>query len=467
MFDPPIVLVVDDEPDMRWVLAGLFRDHGYQVLEAEDGERAFAVAVEQEPQLVVSDVRMPKTDGVALVRRLRERQPDLPVILLSAVEDLDTAVGAMKQGAFDYMGKPFDADRLLVTAERAVEQTRLRREVVKLRDRLASRTVRFGVSDAAAQIERMIELVAPQATISVLISGESGTGKEVVAREIHRRSPVRDGPFVAVDCGALPEPLMESQLFGHRKGAFTGADRDRQGLFRRAHGGTLFLDELGNLPLSLQAKLLRALQERAVVPVGGGEPEPFEARLLCATNARLLEDVRAERFRVDLYHRVAEIAIEIPPLRQRPEDVAHFARLFLAEANAEMGRQIAGLDAAAEAALVGHDWPGNLRELRNAIRRAVVLCHGDMLDANGLGVDAAAATVLSPETPPETRSLTERIRRATEALEARILEETLAACTGNKAAAARALEIDYTTLHRKLKRHGLTEATRTAPSPNP
>ena len=337
------VLIVDDEPDLRWVLAGLFRDAGYDTTEMPDAESALQSAVEAPPDVVVSDVRMPGMDGVELLGKLTERDPDLPVVLLSAIEDLDTAVGAMKLGAYDFVKKPFDRERLLATVDRAAERRHLHRELAELKDRLEERQVNLGVSARAQELDRTLDLVAPQGSLSLLIQGESGTGKEVIAREIHRRSPFADGPFVAVDCGAVPEQLMESQLFGHRKGAFTGAIQDSAGLFRMADGGTLFLDELGNLPLALQAKLLRVLQERVVVPVGGGEPVPFDARLISATNAQLSDDVQAERFRIDLFHRIAEFSLDVPPLRSRPEDVLHFARHFLIEANAEMGRQITGL----------------------------------------------------------------------------------------------------------------------------
>jgi transcriptional regulator with GAF, ATPase, and Fis domain len=316
----------------------------------------------------------------------------------------------------------------------------------------------FGASAAAHELERTIELVAAQPSLSVLLVGESGTGKEVVAREIHRQSQTGQGPFVAIDCGALPEQLMESQLFGHKRGAFTGADRDRPGLFQMAHGGTLFLDELGNLPLPLQAKLLRALQERAVVPVGGSAPVAFQARLLCATNIALDGAVRDGRFRVDLYHRVAEFTLRLPPLRTRPDDVVTFARRFLLEANREMGREIRGMSAAAEQALREQPWPGNLRELRNAIRRAVLLCSDTELDVSDLrsGDDVAPAPVaVTAGTLGDDLPLADRIRHASDVLEAQILRQTLDATGGNKAQAARRLRIDYTTLHRKLKRHGL------------
>ncbi|MCC7063865.1 MAG: sigma-54-dependent Fis family transcriptional regulator [Planctomycetes bacterium] len=449
------LLIVDDEPDMRWVLRGLFEEAGFVVAEAADGDEALRSIAGSIPDVVLSDMRMPRVPGIELLRAIQRQSPDLPVVLLSAVEDLKTAVEAIKEGAFDYQAKPFDPQRLLLTVQRAAEQHALRREVQQLRSSLPTHHLDFGPSPKAQLLRRNIELVAPQTTLAVLLGGESGTGKEVVARAIHALSPLAAGPFVAVDCGALPEPLLESHLFGHQKGAFTGADRARPGLFQMADGGTLFLDELGNLPLALQAKLLRALQERVVIPVGGSEPVPFRARLLCATNADLNGAVRASRFRIDLYHRIAEFVVALPSLRERPEDIVHFARSFLAEANREMGRHVTGCSPDAERWLQKQPWPGNLRELRNVVRRAVLCCSAHELDLCDFEPGSVAQGPVLPAGEDSDRSLAERVREATDALEAQILQQTLAECDGNKAAAARALRIDYTTLHRKLKRHGL------------
>jgi DNA-binding NtrC family response regulator len=453
------LLIVDDEPDLRWVLRGLFTDEGFEVDEAADGQDALLAIGRCEPDVVLSDMRMPRLPGLELLRCVRKQSPDLPVILLSAVEDLATAVEAIKEGAFDYQAKPFDAPRLLLSVRRAAEQHALRREVKALRCAPAGATLDFGPSRRAQELRRHIELVAPQPSVAVLLRGESGTGKEVVARAIHALSPLAGGPFVAVDCGALPETLLESQLFGHEKGAFTGADRARSGLFPMADGGTLFLDEIGNLPLPLQAKLLRALQERVVVPVGGQSPVPFRARLLAATNADLQAEIAAGRFRVDLFHRIAEFHLVLPPLRERRDDVLHFARMFLAEANAELGRSIDGFTAAGEHALQQSAWPGNVRELRNVIRRSVLTCAAKILDSSDLALPDGEPA-LGPQSPVDAFTevalpLAERLRHATDTMEAEILRTTLGACGGNKAAAARALRIDYTTLHRKLKRHGI------------
>ena len=459
------LLIVDDEPDLRWMLRGLFEDEGFEVAEAEHGSAALDLLAQRAdegtlPDVVLSDMRMPEVSGLELLREVRRRFVDLPVVLLSAVEDLATAVDAMKEGAYDYQAKPFDQQRLKYAVSRAAEQHALRREVQRLRDAQADTPLDFGPSRRAQELRRTLELVAQQDTVSVLLTGESGTGKEVAARAVHQLSQRRGGPFVAVDCGALPEQLLESQLFGHEKGAFTGADRARQGLFAMADGGTLFLDELGNLPLSLQAKLLRALQERCVVPVGGTAPVPFRARLLTATNADLQQDIDAGRFRVDLYHRVAEFSVALPSLRERPEDVVHFARAFLAEANVEMGRRVEGFTAAAEETLRQQPWTGNLRELRNAVRRMVLLTTSRELDVDDLQLQPenapAQATAQLEQCADEMLPLARRLQAASDALEADILTRTLAQCQGNKAAAARALQIDYTTLHRKLKRHGIT-----------
>ncbi len=455
----PRILIVDDEPDMRWVMRGVFEDHDFEIVEAGNGREALAALDAAMPDVVLTDITMPEMDGKALLRECLRRDGDLPVILISAMEDIEVVVDSIKDGAFDYMVKPFDRERLLVSTQRAAEQRRLRREVAELKDQLKGHAIDFGPSADAQELSRTLRLVARQGALSICLIGESGTGKEVAAREIHRQSEVQDGPFVAVDCGALPEQLMESQLFGHKKGAFTGADRDRPGLFRMANGGTLFLDELGNLPLTLQAKLLRALQERVVVPVGGGQPEPFEARLISATNADLLGAVERGEFRLDLYHRICEFSVSLPPLRQRPEDIRHFASFFLQEANHDMGRQVEALSEAAAVTLNAHTWPGNLRELRNAIRRAMVVCNGRELEAGDLQLGPKATTASDANTtaPAEDAelSLKQRIRLATDSLEARIIETALAASSGNKAAAARALQIDYTTLHRKLKKYGL------------
>ena len=374
------ILIADDEPDMRWILQELFEDAGFIVDIARDGQEALNRLRDERPDVILTDVRMPNMSGIDLLRESQAIDPDLPVILLSAVEDVATAVDAMRVGAFDYQAKPFDEERLVLSARRAAERRSLVQEVEELRSKLGSTRIRFGTSTLAEALDEMIDLVAPQPSVSVLVQGESGTGKEYVARAIHERSTVADGPFVAVDCGALPETLMESQLFGHKKGAFTGADRDEPGQFRLAHGGTLFLDELGNLPASLQSKLLRAVQERTVVPLGGGEPLPFQGP------PHLRDQRKAGRSRrqrqlpsrsLTTASRSSSSTVE--PLRTRHDDIVHFAERFLAEACTDLGRRVTRISTDALDALRGHAWPGNLRELRNVIRRAVLQCAGSEL----------------------------------------------------------------------------------------
>lgn len=452
------LLLVDDEEDLRWLLAGCLRDRGYDVVEAQDGEHALELSRAQKPDAVVSDVRMPGLSGVELLVQLLEGDPKLPVVLMSALDDVATAVGAMKLGAYDYLAKPFDNEELVRVVERAVEAKSLRSEVLRLRAGLLGSATRFGVSEPAVELERRVRLCASTPQLSVLIEGESGTGKEVIARTLHELSPQSGARFVAVDCGALPEPLLESLLFGHTRGAFTGADRDRRGLFLEANGGTLFLDELANLPLGLQSKLLRCLQEREVRPLGAEQAVPFDVRIVCAANRDLLAETKAGRFRLDLYHRVAEFTLRPPALRERPEDIDFFADLFLERIGEELGRHPPQLSDPARAKLRTASWPGNLRELQNSLRRAAILAPGEAIAAGDIELhgDVTPSTGRGPSFAfVEGEALTKQIQDATMALEREWIEGVLTGAGGNKAEAARRLGIDYTTLHRKLKRHGL------------
>lgn len=451
----PRLLLVDDEPDLRWLLAGCLRDRGYEVVEAESGEEALASIDETRPDAVVSDVRMPGISGVELLVQVLEQDPKLPVVLMSALDDVATAVGAMKLGAYDYLAKPFDNDELLRVVERAVETKSLRNEVLRLRAGLLGSATRFGVSERAQELERRVRLVAETPQLSVLIEGESGTGKEVIARTVHELSTRSAERFVAVDCGALPEPLLESLLFGHRRGAFTGADQDRAGLFLEADGGTLFLDELSNLPVGLQSKLLRCLQERELRPLGGETAVPFDVRLICAANRDLLSETKAGRFRLDLYHRIAEFVLRPPPLRDRAEDIDFFADLFLERIGEELGQNPKSLSRAARARLASAPWPGNLRELQNHLRRAAILSDTPEIDAEDLEIEDQTRPMIAGLEFEDGRPLTEQIQNATRILEKHWIAHVLRESTGNKAEASRRLGIDYTTLHRKLKRHGL------------
>ncbi len=447
------VLLVDDEADLRWLLAGCLTEAGFEVVEAGNAREALERYSEAPAQVVVSDVRMPGESGVTLLQRLHELDARLPVVLISALEDVATAVDAMKLGAYDYLTKPFDNDRLLTVVRRALETQQLKQEVARLRTRLGTTETSFGISVLARELEKQARLVASTPGLSALLQGESGTGKEILARTIHELSPRAERPFVAVDCGALPEPLLESLLFGHERGAFTGADQRKDGLFVEADQGTLFLDELGNLPLGLQAKLLRALQEREVRPLGSDKAVGFDVRLIAAGNTNLLEETQHGRFRLDLYHRVAEFVLHIPPLRERPEDIPHFTDLFLHRIAVELDRPRARLSDDAAARLAGHDWPGNLRELLNVLRRATLLGDGGPIPVEAIAVESRPSPASA-----EFRDgvpLKDQVQSAAAVLERNWIRQALLETGGNKAAAARRLGVDYTTLHRKLKRYGL------------
>ncbi len=446
----PRILVVDDEEDLRWVLKGLFQKEGFEVREAKDGVEGLRVAMDWPPDLVITDLRMPRCGGLEFLERLREKRPALPAVVLTAVDQVETAVTAMKGGASDYVVKPFDNARLISAVRNLLEGREGRAGSLPL---IRGGLPALGISPAAKALAEEAARAAAS-DLPLLLQGESGTGKEFLARAVHALSPRRDGPFTAVDCGALPPSLAESLLFGHRKGAFTGADRDRNGLFLEAHGGTLFLDEIGNLPPEIQAKLLRVLQEKAVTPLGESIPRPFDARILSATNLDLSRAAREGRFRLDLYHRINGFTLRIPPLRERPKDVRWFAGLFLLQEGGGKARWSKG----AMEALLKRPWPGNLRELRNTVARALLLSGGGTIlpqhVREGKELDPRGLPPGGPAFPRDA-SLTDKVREAAERLEREWILQALEQAGGNKAEAARILKVDYTTLHRKLKRLGL------------
>ncbi len=378
------VLVVDDEPSARSGLERLLSAEGYTASSAPDGASALETSLEVPPDVVVTDLRMPGMDGLALLGHLRERDPHLPVIVVTAYGEVASAVAAMRQGATDYLTKPVDVDVLTMALERAMERRSLIVEAENLRRQVRASSGGgledlIGVSPSMQAVYRTVRQVAP-ARATVLITGESGTGKGEVARAIHAASPRASGPFVTVQCTALAETLLESELFGHERGAFTGAERRRQGRFEAASGGTLFLDEGGEIPPATQVKLLRVLQERAFERVGGNEVIKVDVRVLAATNKDLVAEVQAGRFREDLYYRLNVIHLPMPPLRVRGGDVLVLAHHFIRRFAEENRKDVSGLTDAARMLLLGHRWPGNVRELENAIERAVVLCQGGLID---------------------------------------------------------------------------------------
>jgi two-component system nitrogen regulation response regulator GlnG len=453
------MLVVDDDPASCRLVQALFAEEGFEVSAAHDATGGLSRAESGDFEVVILDLHLPDGDGIDVLKRLRARDPDLPVIMLTGHADVKTAVQAIKLGAAHYLTKPMDVEEVVLVVRRALETRALRHEVEDLRrlvDDGAILATQMGPSAEVATVVEQVRIVAATA-FSVLIQGETGTGKELVAQAIHRLSDRRNKLFMAVDCGAIPETLLESELFGHEKGAFTGADRRKEGRFRSAEGGTVFLDEVGNLPLPLQAKLLRVLESRQLQAVGSAKITPMNVRFLAATNDDLQARVTAGKFRTDLYFRLAQYNISLPPLRARPSDIGHLARRFLGEVSVELRRPVHEIAPDALQALEQHSWPGNVRELRNVVRQAVLEARdvalrrahvqkllGARSQPDGAGGGAASGRVLK-----------EVAEGAARAAEQRLIREVLRETRGNKSQAARILCTDYKTLHLKMKALGI------------
>jgi DNA-binding NtrC family response regulator len=443
----PRVLIVDDEARMAEVVSAALRRAGYECLACTSGAAALAALEERGADVVVSDWKMPEMDGVELLRQLHERRPGLPVILLTGYGSVRSAVAAMREGAFHYLTKPFDNDELRALVARALEMRRLERENRWLRQEVTSRyapELVVAESPRSRELLDLVRRVAPSRA-TVLIQGESGTGKELVARLLHYWSDRVGRPFVAVNCKAFAEGVLESELFGHEKGAFTGAVAARPGCFERAAGGTLLLDEIAEVSPDFQAKLLRVLQEGEVLRVGGTQSVRVDVRVVAATNRVLRDEIAHGRFREDLFFRLNVIPLQLAPLRERREDVLPLARHFLARHAAETGRRLE-FTPETEAALVAHAWPGNVRELENVVERAVVLARGERIAPEDLLLEAASGGA-----PAADGSLQEALDRAA----AERIRAALAAAGGQRAEAARALGVDRTTLYRLMKRLGV------------
>jgi DNA-binding NtrC family response regulator len=457
---PERVLVVDDTAANRRLLAATFEAEGFAVSLAADGPAGLAELKANPPSVVLLDLRMPGMTGIETLTAAKQLAPQLPVIVLTSDGDIASAVEATRLGAFDFLTRPINGDKLVLTVRHAIEMCQLSGEVQDLRRQLSSGAGvarLMGASDAIRKVVRQIQQVAVSA-FTVLIQGETGTGKELAARAVHQESARRDKPFIALDCGAIPETLIESELFGYEKGAFTGAMQRRGGHVQRAEGGTLFLDEIGNLSLATQAKLLRVLQERQVQSLGGSRPVPVDVRFIAATNESLLEQVERGRFREDLYFRLAEFTITLPPLRERREDILPIARRFHEETCAELRRSVTAISDEARALLLEHAWPGNVRELRNIMRQAVLQSDGGMLEADQIRpllTKRSAKQVMSASVSVLGRSLKEISNAAVTQAEKQAILEALRSSRGNKSKAARLLKVDFKTLHLKMKRYGL------------
>jgi DNA-binding NtrC family response regulator len=448
---------VDDDPMQGRLITALFRDTpGLDVALVHDGTEALESIVSQPPDIVLLDLGLPGISGLEILQRIKTLYPQLPVVVLTGFSDVRTAVQAIKLGAYQFLTKPVNTDELQVIVQRALEHGDLLEEIESLRRKVGPEGVLgslLGGSVGMQTVVRRIRQVAGS-NFTVLIQGETGVGKELVARALHEESPRHGKPLIPIDCGAIPENLLESELFGHEKGAFSGADRRKEGLFVLADGGTIFLDEIANLPLPIQAKLLRVLQERKVLAVGATVARHLDVRFIAATNTPLETAVKEGRFRQDLFYRLAEFTILVPPLRERGDDVLLLARRFREEASLELRRPVAAISEDACRVLRAHSWAGNVRELRNVIRQAVLVAPDTVIEAPQIQALLSAWDAPLDSTTGD-RSLKEIADAAAADAEKRAIAEVLQKTNGNKSQAARILKVDYKTLHLKVKRYGL------------
>jgi DNA-binding NtrC family response regulator len=462
--DPPILLV-EDKDSLRAMLRLALETQGHQVIEARDQQEAVDALRSGQPGVVLSDLRLAEGDGFGVLRAAKEIDPDLPVIVMTAYGSIQDAVSAMKEGALDFLAKPVDPDHLLLLVERALSQRRLVTENILLKDELAQRR---GAPQIVGEDPRLKQVTialhrAAASDATVLIEGESGTGKELFARAVHALSPRSDGPFVAINCAAIPETLLETELFGHEKGAFTGASQRKPGKFELAHRGTLFLDEIGDLPLTLQAKILRALEEKQFERVGGTSLLHVDVRVVAATNRNLKAAVAARQYREDLYFRLSVFPITIPPLRERPGDIALLARYFVERFCREMRKKLLTLAPDAIDAMQAYSWRGNVRELQNCIERAVILTEGDAIHARHLNLTYVVERPAPPkagETTPWDQvdlsgTLADASRRAVAEVERRKIAQALKEASGNTGLAAERLQVSYKVFTQKVRDYGL------------
>ena len=456
------ILIVDDDTEICSMLSLLMQREGFKTFTANDGESALKAISSLSPDAMLLDIKMPGMDGREVMKHLEELAPYLPVVIITAHGEIRGAVEAIRAGAHDYLAKPFEHNEVVRVVHRALAEGRLKRKVKNLTSRLNKDSPlreTMGPSDAVGKLISMINRVA-SSNFAVIIEGETGSGKEIIAHALHNGSSHPKGPFIPVDCGAIPEALVESELFGHDKGAFTGADRKKTGKIVRANGGTLFLDEISNLPLASQAKLLRVLQENKVYPVGASTPVKVNIRLLTATNQALYSLVESGRFRRDLFFRLNEFAINIPPLRARQEDIIYLAKRFLDITNAELNKNVTGFSDSAIEALLSFSWPGNVREFSSTIRRAVLMAD-NVITENELNIKKNPHDLRrgrfsdNKATPSDNLSLKAIVRQNTVAVEREVLTQALKQTGGNKAEAARMLKIDYKTIHVKVKKLGI------------
>ncbi len=445
--DKKNILVVDDEKDICMALNIILTKEGYSVKEAYNGEQAIERIRQENFDIIMTDIKMEKMDGFEVLKLAQQISPETSVVMMTAFASVVSAVEAMRAGAVDYITKPFINDEIRMTIKNILQSRQLQMENQILRQELSQRPAAFtniiGSSEPMQKVFSVMEKVIPNKS-NILITGESGTGKGLVAQAIHEAGPRKTQPFIAINCGAIPENLLESELFGHKKGAFTSANEDKKGLITMAHTGTLFLDEIGELPQALQVKLLHVLQTKELTPVGDTRVITVEVRIIAATNADLMQRVKEGRFREDLYYRLNVIEIHLPSLRERRDDIPVLIKHYLAISATEAGKKIKDIDYEAMQALLAYDWPGNIRELRNTIERATVLADGEVITIHDL--------------PDKFRTLdiegvsTSSLRQAIDEFEREYIRRSMAECKGNKEAAANKLGVDLATLYRKLKK---------------
>jgi len=446
------ILIVDDDEDFRFNLSAILRGAGYEVRTASNGRQAIKEVARCAPSIALLDFRLPDMDGMKVLEGIRKIDQDLLAIMVTAYSDIKSAVRAMKMGAFDYIAKPFDDEELILIIRKALETRSLSKEVERLRKTLGEKQDAeeiMGKSPRIQQILRQVEIIAPT-NMTVVIQGASGTGKELIARRIHQKSRRNDKPFVAVDCGAVPETLMESEFFGYEKGAFTGADGRKDGKFEQAHGGTLFLDEITNLSEAVQMKLLRVLQERRLQHLGGKREISIDVRIVVSSNVLLSEQVRKGRFRDDLYYRLNEFQIELPRLAERMEDIPILAKYFLEGANSEFHKEVRGFSPEAMKCILNHAWPGNVREFMNVTRRAVLLAESDTIELDHLSINPHLPTneTIESAKPLEKGASFEEIIRK---FQKEVIKKALEEAGGKKVKAAELLNLKKKTLYRKIK----------------
>ncbi|WP_291323382.1 sigma-54 dependent transcriptional regulator [Desulfonatronospira sp.] len=452
MTDKPKLLVVDDEAGHRMMIKAVMQDQGFEILEAVNGMQCLEILDSRGADVVLLDIKMPGIDGMQVLEQINRRHPGVQVVMLTAFGSVGSAVDAMKQGAFDYLTKPADIEELKSVMVMALDYSRLVRESAppgKSLPGLQEKARIIGQSIAMQRVMDLVEQVGPSEA-NVLLLGESGTGKELVARALHQAGSRSQGPMVSINCAALPRELLESELFGYQKGAFTGAVKDKPGKFQLAHKGTLFLDEIGEFPLQLQAKLLRALQEKMVQPLGSSHEIAVDVRFVAATNKDLLREVRAGNFRQDLYYRLSVVEIEVPPLRERMDDLTFLVNHFVEILGRKNRKQVRGINSNFLQALKRYHWPGNVRELENVVERAIILCRSDVLDVGDLpeSIALAGGSTQAEQKSPHGEGLQDAEKKA--------LEQMLKTHNGHRENTARALGISRRTLQYKLKKYGLT-----------